>query len=112
LKTLEAALAQAVESAVRAALGNAWRLRAARRIGGGSIADSWRIETNAQPLFLKIGAATHPFDAEAQALEEIAATHTLRVPRPITRGAAGASGFLVLEWIDLHEAGDWAAANG
>lgn len=111
MRTLEAALAQAVESAVRAALGSAWRLRAARRIGGGSIADSWRIETNAQPLFLKIGAAAHPFDAEAQALEEIAATHTLRVPRPIAQGAAGASAFLVLEWIDLCDAGDWAAAG-
>lgn len=111
MKTLEAALAQAVESAVRAALGNAWRIRAAKRIGGGSIADAWRIETNAQPLFLKTGAATHPFDAEAQALEEIAATHTLRAPRPIACGVAGALGFLALEWIDLHDAGDWAAAG-
>lgn len=108
---LPAPLAQAVESAVCAALGGTWRVRAARRLGGGSIADAWRIQTNAQPLFLKTGAATHPFDAEAQALEEIAATHTLRVPRPIAYGVAGALGFLVLEWIDLHDAGDWAAAG-
>lgn len=111
MRTLEATLAQVVESAVRAALGNAWHLRAARRIGGGSIAESWRLETDARPLFLKTGAATHPFDAEAQALEEVAATHTVRVPRPIACGVAGALGFLVLEWIDLHDDGDWAAAG-
>lgn len=111
MRTLEAALVQAVESAVRAALGNAWSVRAAERIGGGSIAESWRLETDAQPLFLKTGAATHPFDAEAQALEEIAATRTVRVPRPIACGAAGALGFLVLEWIDLRDDGDWAAAG-
>jgi fructosamine-3-kinase len=111
LRTLEAGLAQAVESAVRGALGNAWRLRAAERVGGGSIAEVWRVESNAQPLFLKTGAATHPFDAEAQALEEIAATLTVRMPHPIACGVAGALGFLVLEWIDLHDAGDWAAAG-
>ncbi len=111
MTTLEVALARAVESTLRAALGSACRLRAARRIGGGSIADAWRLQTDAQPLFLKTGAATHPFDAEAQALEEIAATRTLRVPRPIAHGVAGAVGYLVLEWIDLHEAGDWAAAG-
>jgi fructosamine-3-kinase len=111
LSALHATLAQAVESAVRAALGSAWRIRAARPIGGGSIAASWRIETNAEPLFLKTGVATHPFDAEAQALAEIAATQTVRAPRPIACGAAAGSAFLVLEWIDLHDAGDWAAAG-
>lgn len=111
MKTLEAALAQAVESAVRAALGNAWRLRAAERIGGGSIAEAWRLDSRDGPLFLKAGAAAHPFDAEAQALEEIAATNTLRVPRPIACGVAGMLGFIVLEWIDLHDDGDWAAAG-
>lgn len=111
MSALPVPLAQAVEAAVRAALGNAWRLRAAERIGGGSIAQAWRLETNAQPLFLKTGTATHPFDAEAQALEEIAATHTLRVPRPIVCGVAGMLDFLVLEWIDLHDDGDWAAAG-
>lgn len=111
MNSLDPSLAQAVESAVRAALGSAWRWRAADRIGGGSIADVWRIDADGGPLFLKTGAATHPFDAEAQALEEIAATRTVRVPRPIASGVAAAQGFLVLEWIDLHESGDWAAAG-
>jgi len=111
LNSLDPSLAQAVESAVRAALGSAWRWRTADRIGGGSIADAWRIDADGGPLFLKTGAATHPFDAEAQALEEIAATRTVRVPRPIASGVTAAQGFLVLEWIDLHESGDWAAAG-
>lgn len=108
---LDPSLAQAVEAAVRAVLGDAWRLRAADRVGGGSIADAWRLDAAGGPLFLKTGAAAHPFDAEAQALDEIAATRTVRVPRPIAWGVAAARGFLVLEWIDLHGAGDWAAAG-
>lgn len=111
MSALNAPLAAAVEAAVRAEQGRACRLRSARRLAGGSIAQAWRLETDAQPLFLKTGAAAHPFDAEAQALEEIAATHTLRVPHPIACGVAGAVGFLVLEWIDLTDAGDWAAAG-
>lgn len=111
MNRLDPSLAQAVEAAVRSALGNAWRLRAADRIGGGSIADAWRLDTEGGPLFLKTGAAAHPFDAEAQALEEIGATRTVRVPRTIACGATAARGFLVLEWIDLHDAGDWAAAG-
>jgi len=111
LTPLGQTLAQAVESAVRDALGAAWRPIAAEPIGGGSIAQAWRLGSRAGALFLKTGTAAHPFDAEAQALAEIAATHTVRVPRPIVHGVAGASGFLVLEWIDLRDEGDWAAAG-
>lgn len=111
MNRLDPSLARAVESAVREALGSAWRLRAADRIGGGSIADAWRLDTAGGPLFLKAGAAAHPFDAEAQALEEIAAAHAVRVPRPIASGVAATQGFLVLEWIDLHDSGDWTAAG-
>jgi fructosamine-3-kinase len=33
------------------------------------------------------------------------------VPDPITHGGDGEHGFLVLEWIDLRQSGDWAAAG-
>lgn len=103
------ALTAAVDQALRAA--GAGALREVRELGGGSFGATLRVEAGAERFFLKLGAATHPFDAEAQALEAIAATRTLRVPRPVAHGVAGAQGFLLLEWIELVDRGDWAAAG-
>jgi protein-ribulosamine 3-kinase len=100
--------AAVVEAALRAAgLGAAQRVVA---IGGGDIAAAYRVDTAAGNAFLKVGAATHPFAAEALALAEIAATCTLRVPRVLACGEAQGAGYLLLEWIDLAADGDWAAA--
>jgi fructosamine-3-kinase len=60
---------------------------------------------------LKIGEAAHPFDAEAAALAEIAATRTLRAPQVLAHGVAAGAGYLLLEWIDLAGDGDWDAAG-
>jgi fructosamine-3-kinase len=108
---LPAATAGYIELAVRAALGAKWAVLGAEHIDGGSIAQAWRLRTSSGPLFLKIGPASHPFDAEAQALREIASTNSLRVPDPITYGDDGEHGYLVLEWIDLRPTGDWRAAG-
>lgn len=97
------------EVALRAAgLGPARRLRS---LGGGDIAASYCVEADAGRAFLKVGAATHPFDAEALALAEIAATRTLRVPLVLAHGIADGAGYLLLEWIDLADDGDWSAAG-
>ena len=97
------------EAALRAAdLGPA---RALRPVGGGDIAATYQVETDVRRAFLKVGANNHPFDAEALALGELAATQTLRVPRVLARGSAGRAGYLLLEWIDLGDSGDWDAAG-
>ncbi len=85
--------------------------RAMRAVGGGDIAASWRVDAGGRSAFLKIGAAAHPFDAEALALAEIAATRTLRVPAVLAHGIAEGEGFLLLEWVDLADDGDWDAAG-
>jgi fructosamine-3-kinase len=101
-----------VVAALRAADGHALRIEAAQRIGGGSIAAAYRLHSSDGPFFLKLGAADHPFDAEADALRAIAATGTLRVPRPLAHGtAADGHAFLLLEWIELRDHGDEAAAG-
>jgi fructosamine-3-kinase len=103
--------------ALRAAIGEALRsagaapMRDVRRLAGGSFGATFCIDAGADRFFLKLGAVTHPFDAEAQALDEIAATGTLRVPRPLAHGAAETQGFLLLEWIDLAAGGNWDAAG-
>jgi len=106
-----------LSGALRTAIGEALRgagaapMRDFRVLGGGSFGATFRIDTGGDRFFLKLGAATHPFDAEAQALREIAATDTLRVPRPVAHGAVETHGFLLLEWIDLAAGGDWHGAG-
>lgn len=85
--------------------------RTLRAVGGGDIASAFVVDSGVTRAFLKIGAPTHPFEAEALALEEIAATATLRAPRVLAHGVCGASGYLLLEWIDLAHEGDWAEAG-
>lgn len=86
-------------------------VRALHAIGGSDIAAAYRVESAAQRAFLKIGARAHPFDAEALALAEIAATRTLRVPQVFAQDVVDDAGYLLLEWIDLADEGDWAAAG-
>jgi fructosamine-3-kinase len=86
-------------------------VRGISSVGGGDIAAAYRVEGAAQRAFLKIGSPSHPFDAEALALAEIAATQTLRAPRVLAHGSAEGAGYLLLEWIDLAASGDWAAAG-
>jgi fructosamine-3-kinase len=106
---LSPALWMSIDEALHAA--GRERLRDVRELGGGSFGATFCIDAGTARFFLKLGAAAHPFDAEAQALNEIAATGTLRVPLPVAHGVAQAGGFLLLEWIDLAPEGDWAAAG-
>jgi fructosamine-3-kinase len=60
---------------------------------------------------VKLDAADHPFKAEADDLLRLAAASDLRVPHPLATGHIGGYGYLVLEWIDLSDRGDWNAAG-
>jgi len=97
------------EAALRA--GGLGALRQLRSVGGGDVAAAYRVEAAAGRAFLKIGAGAHPFDAEAAALAEIAATRTLRAPLVLAHGVAEGAGYLLLEWVELADDGDWAAAG-
>ena len=108
---MRAPLPDAVPDALRKALGAGLHLREATPVGGGSIAQVLRLATDAGPYCLKLGAAAHPFDAEAQGLAELAAAGALRVPRAIAHGKTTTHGWLLLEWIDLQDDGDWPAAG-
>ena len=86
-------------------------------VGGGSINDAYRLEgTDGSRYFLKLNDAQHlpipstglrtGFAAEAEGLNAIAATNTIRVPRPIAHGSAGRQSYLVLEYLELSSRGD------
>ena len=95
---------QSVAQGIQAATGAAFPIqRTTTPVGGGCINAAWCIENGATRYFVKTNSAAKlpMFEAEALGLAELAASQSLRVPRPITSGVAGNEAFLVLEWLDL-----------
>ena len=71
-------------------------------IGGGSINDAWRIDTNDGPFFLKTNSADrYPsmFEAEADGLARLRETRTLPVPEVFAHGEDHDITWLLMEWI-------------
>ncbi len=101
---------QSVEQSIQAATGAAFSIQRTTQVGGGCINAAWGIESDITRYFVKTNrAAKLPmFEAEASGLAALAASHTLRVPRPLTSGVAGNKAFLVLEWLDLGGPGSAA----
>ncbi len=103
------ALPAALNAALAAATGGTFVLRAARRAGGGSINEAWVLQGEDRSYFVKVHARSEAlFRAEARALDALAATATLRVPRPVAQGTSGDLAFLVLEYLPLQTQGDAA----
>lgn len=74
-------------------------IRATAAVGGGSINEAYRLTVaDDRLLFAKVHSNPPPgfFEAEAQGLQALAATGTIRVPAVL----AVAPGYLVLEWLD------------
>lgn len=95
----------AVEQAIRARTGNAFRIAAAHPVGGGSIHTALRVEDGAgAACFVKLAdAACAPmFAAEADGLAEIAASGSFRTPAVIACDTEGTHAFLVLEHLQLR----------
>lgn len=98
-----------VAAAIHDATQRPFTLRNTTSVGGGSINDAWRIEgTDGARYFVKLNDAHHlpMFAAEAEGLEALAATNTIRVPHAIAHGSAGRQSFLVLEHLELNGRGD------
>lgn len=77
-------------------------------IGGGSINQALRIESDAGTVFLKTNSATRidMFEAEAEGLTELAAAGAVRVPRVHGCGISGDHSWLLLEFLDLSRPDD------
>ena len=100
---------EALNAALAAATDGTFVLRAARRVGGGSINEAWVLQGEDRSYFVKVHAHGEAlFRAEALALDALAATATLRVPRPVAQGTSGDLAFLVLEHLPLQSQGDAA----
>ncbi|HEX5339193.1 MAG TPA: fructosamine kinase family protein [Gallionella sp.] len=101
----------AISAAIGLATRQPFQLAHHSSASGGCINRSYRIRgQDGRQFFLKLNAAQQhaAFAAEAAGLNEIAATQTIRVPQPVTHGAAGVYAYLVLEYLDLDERGNAA----
>ena len=101
-----------IAAAISAAAGESIAEIKATPIGGGDINAAYRLQAGPSVFFLKSNSADRlaMFEAEAAALDEIAATKTVRVPLPVCSGVTAERSWLVLEWLDLHPL-DGAAAS-
>ncbi len=102
-------LQETVAAAITDATGLPFRTTSQTGVGGGDINQCYGLEgADGSRYFLKLNEARHHamFVAEAAGLTAIAATGTLRVPRPIAYGVAGRQSYLVLEHLELAGRGD------
>lgn len=92
-----------IGESISAAAGNPFHCGAIRAVGGGCINSAYLVTDGAERFFVKLNQADAlaMFAAEAEGLDEIAATRTVRVPRPICSGVADGRAFLVLEFIEF-----------
>jgi fructosamine-3-kinase len=99
------------QSAVVALIGGAASSAHWVDLGGSSLNGTWRLDLGHGRHFVKTHAATHlpMLEAEADGLRELALAGAIRVPAPLACGSTGRCAFLVLEWLDLDEAGRDAA---
>ena len=86
--------------------GRVFTLRERQALSGGCINEAYRIVDGRVEYFVKINKAEYQelFAAEAQGLQEIASSATVRVPRPLLVGTLGERAFLVMEYIALGSA--------
>jgi protein-ribulosamine 3-kinase len=89
------------------ATGKTFTVRRDNSVGGGCINAAHVLEDDGQRYFVKLNSATRldMFAAEAQGLEEIVRTNTIRAPVPVCYGIAVDQAYLVLEFIALGHGG-------
>jgi fructosamine-3-kinase len=74
-----------------------------RSVSGGCINQGYAVTGNNYTYFVKLNSASQVgmFEAEALGLQQMLATATIRVPKPICWGTADKSAYIVLEWLEL-----------
>lgn len=92
------------------ATGQTFTIRDRRGISGGSINQAYQVTDGERSYFVKLNQAVQigMFEAEALGLKEIAASQTIRVPRPISWGTANNSAYIVMEYLPLGGGGQQA----
>lgn len=93
----------AIATHISQSTGQPFHLENRRSVSGGCINSGYAISSSQQIYFVKVNQAAQlaMFAAEAAGLDEMRASQTIRVPKPICWGTAADSAYLVLEWLEL-----------
>ncbi|MFP4674402.1 MAG: fructosamine kinase family protein [Opitutales bacterium] len=96
-------LQNVIAEAIAEATGEPFTPVDAKPVGGGCINDARLFSDGKRSYFVKYNSAeaAGDFAAEAEALEAIAHTGTIRVPEPVARGTTNGRAFLALEAFQL-----------
>ena len=99
---------QHLEQQIAQITGNRFHIDHRQSVGGGCINSAFKITDNGRSYFVKTNNASHAymFEAEAEALREMAASATVRVPEPVCHGEYGNQCYLVMEYLELGGSAD------
>ena len=98
-KTLTQSIAQHITNTI----GQSFEIRKSQVLHGGDINQAYKMTDHDRTYFVKINQSDRRtmFEAELDGLNQIANTHTIRVPKPICTGTTEAYSYLVLEYLSL-----------
>lgn len=93
----------AIAHHIQAVTGQPFTITERRAVSGGCINQGYAIGNGQQTYFVKINRPTQQemFTAERLALQQMAQTQTIRVPRPLLDGSTDAASYIVMEWLPL-----------
>lgn len=97
-----------VVSAITRATGRRFRVQLQRRVTGGDMNRSFRLQDGATQYFVKVNDArsVEMFAAESEGLRELSRSGAIRTPTPICAGVSGQQSYLVLEYLRIGSASE------
>lgn len=102
---------QSIAEHIGQVTGYSFSVKQARGLGGGSINAAFLLCGDHARYFVKTNKAGRQsmFQAEAEGLREMAASHTVRVPEPVCCGDDRTQSYIVLEYLDMAGSADQSA---
>ena len=100
---LSKTLAQSIAHHITNTTGQSFEIKKSQALHGGDINQAYKIADHDRTYFVKINQSDRRtmFEAELDGLNQIANTHTIRVPKPICTGTAEDYSYLVLEYLSI-----------
>ena len=103
-----AQLQKNIAASISAANGQKFSIASLNSISGGCINATYVVNDGNRYFFLKLNSASSlsMFEAEYQALQELANSKSIRVPHPVCTGQYDSHSWLVMEYLPLHNNGN------
>ncbi len=98
---------ETIAKQISAVTAEAFEPSAPLHIGGGCINTAVKLSDKNREFFVKLNSADRleMFEAESDGLAALAATRSIRVPRPVCSGVAGDQAYIVMESIGMGRGG-------